>query len=73
MEKLTKYERIIARRLGVTAQDMHFIRRTCYGDVYGLYNDYYLVQRTFYGYSKAEIYRALLRDLIDKIGILNQA
>lgn len=73
MEKLTKYEKIIARRLGVSGNDVHFINRNCYGDVYGLYNDYYYIAKTFYGYTKAEIYRILLRDLIEKIGILNQA
>lgn len=73
MEKLTKYEKIIARRLGVSSKDVHFIRHNCYGTAYGLYNDYYYIAKTFFGYTKAEIYRILLRDLIEKIGILNQA
>lgn len=73
MEKLTKYEKIIARRLGVSGDDVHIVNHNSYGTVYGLYNDYYYIAKTFYGYTKAEIYRILLRDLIEKIGILNQA
>ena len=70
MEKLTKYERTFAKRFGITAADVHKVRHNCYGTVYGLYNNYYLVEMTFSGYSKPEIYRALLRKLIDKCGIL---
>lgn len=71
MELLTKNEKRAARRLGVTAADLHFTRSTCYGAVYSLYNDYYLIEGIFCGYTKAEIYRALLRKLFTRIGYLN--
>ena len=69
MEKLSKWEIKVLHKLGVTAKDVHFVRSTCWGNVYGLYNDYYLVEKCFLYYTKAEIYRILARDLLDKIGI----
>ena len=71
MELLTKNERRAARHLGITAADLHFTRTTSYGAVYGLYNNYYLIEGVFYGYTKAEIYRALLRKLLKRVGFLN--
>lgn len=71
MELLTKNEKRAARRLGVTAVDLHFTRTTSCGAVYGLYNNYYLIEGVFYGYTKAEIYRALLRKLFSRVGFLN--
>lgn len=72
MEKLTRYEKQIARKLGVTANDVYYAGSNCYGNNYGLYNSYYYTVMTFNGYSKPEIYRALLRKLIGKIGIIEQ-
>ena len=71
MELLTKNEKRAARRLGVTAADLHFTGSTCYGAAYGLYNDYYLIEGIFCGYTKPEIYRALLRKLLKRVGFLN--
>lgn len=72
MEKLTRYEKQIARKLGVTANDVFLDGYNSFGAVYGLYNSYYCVHMTFNGYSRPEIYRALLRKLIEKIGIIEQ-
>lgn len=66
---LSKWEIKMARRLGVSSSDVHKARTTTWGTVYGLTNDYYLTEQIFMGYSKAEIYRALLRKLIKQIGI----
>lgn len=65
MEKLTRHEKQLARRLNVSANDLYFDGRNSCGAVYGLYNNYYLIRGTFDGYSKPEIYRALLRKLIE--------
>ena len=67
---LTKAEKAIARRLGVSAADVYFSGHTCYGSAYGLYNDYYSISIISNGYNKREIYRLLLRRLFDRIGIL---
>ena len=71
-EKLTKKEKAAARRLNVSAADLHTNGRNCYGINYGLYNDYYLISGIYNGYSKAEIYRDLLRQLINRIGLINE-
>ena len=71
MENLTKWEIKTARKLGVSSADVHRVGANSFGVVYGLYNDYYYIAHTFNGYSKAEIYRALLRDLIEKIGVFS--
>lgn len=71
MELLTKNEKRAARRLGVTAADLHYTGFTSYGAAYGLYNDYYLIEGVFCGYTKPEIYRALLRKLLMRVGFLN--
>lgn len=70
-KKLSLTEKRIARRLGVSTSDVHLIARTSYGDSYGLYNNYFDVYGVFMGYSKAVIYRSLLRQLISQIGIVN--
>jgi len=70
MQTLTKEERRAARALGVSFKDVHRTGANCYGTVYGLYNNYYLVEMTFNGYSKREIYRALLRRLFDVCGLV---
>lgn len=72
MEKLTRYEKQIARKLGISANDVFLDGYNSFGAVYGLYNSYYYTRMTFNGYSKPEIYRALLRKLIDQIGIIEQ-
>ena len=72
MEKLTRQEKKAARALGVTAADVFPDGCNSYGRVYGLYNAYYYTRRTFCGsYSEPEIYRALLRDLLEKCGFYN--
>jgi len=60
---------MVLHKLGVTAHDVHRTGANCYGTVWGLYNDYYLVEKTFNGYTKPEIYRILARDLLDKLGL----
>ena len=69
MEKLSKWEIMLLHRLGVTASDVHRIGGNAYGTIWGLYNDYYYISHTISGYSKAEIYRILARDLLDKLGL----
>ena len=69
MEKFSKWEIMVLHKLGVTAHDVHRTGANCYGTVWGLYNDYYLVEKTFNGYTKPEIYRILARDLLDKLGL----
>ena len=68
--RLSRNEKAFARAAGITAKDVHIVRGTSYGTLYGLYNKLYLCEMVFYGgYSKAEIYRILLRRLIEKCGI----
>lgn len=67
MNTLTKEEKRAARSLGVSAKDVYISGANCYGTVYGLYNNYYLTELTMYGYSKREVYRALLRKLISQV------
>ncbi len=65
---LTPDEKRAARALNVTAADVYRDGWNCYGTVYGLYNDYYYTTMTISGYTRAEIYRELLRALIRKMG-----
>lgn len=64
IENLTKEERKFARVAGVSANDVHISGRNSCGTVYGLYNCYFLTELTISGYTRAEIYRLLLRKLI---------
>ena len=70
MEVLTKKEKAIARRFDISYKDVHVVGHNSYGTVYGLYNNYFLTEMTFNGYTKAEIYRFLLRKFIKQIGII---
>lgn len=71
MEKLTREEKKAARIIGVTSADVFPDGWNSCGRVYGLYNDYYYIRRTFCGsFSKSQIYRILLRDLLNKIGYI---
>ena len=64
MEKLTAYEKRAARALDVTAADVRKVGRNSCGDVYRLSNSYFLTEATCAGYSRAEVYRILVRKLI---------
>lgn len=68
-DKLTKKEKLLARRLNVTSEDLHRSGVNSFGTVWGLYNEYYLIQATFNGYTQPQIYRALLRCLFDRLGV----
>lgn len=72
MDKLTSYERAFCRKAGITAADVFTDGANSCGRVYGLYNPFYYVRVTASGYSKSEIYRFLVRELIRKIGIVEQ-
>lgn len=67
-QKLSLTEKRAARRLNVSAADLHYINSTSSGAAYGLYNGYYYCTGIFSGYSKPEIYRALLRQLLTRCG-----
>lgn len=64
MDKLTRFEKAFARSIGVTAKDVHKDGANSCGTVYALYIPYYYERLTVSGYTKPEIYRLLLRDLI---------
>ena len=68
MEKLTRYEKAVARKLGISAQGVRKVRVTCYGTVYDL-RACPVVSVTCQGYSKPEVYRLLLRQLIARAGL----
>ena len=73
MEKLTTYEKRIARAYGITAADVHQDGRNSCGTVYALYNPCYYTRITFYGsYTRTQIYRVLLRKFINQLGITAQ-
>lgn len=67
--RLTKEAKRMLRKLNVTATDVYKANSTCYGTRYGIYNDYYLVDGIFSGYSRQEIYHRLVVKLFDKIGL----
>ena len=70
MDKLSSYEKKVARLLNVSSNDLHKTGFNSYGTVYSLYNNYYLTEMTFSdGYSKLEIYRRLLRKLFKQLNI----
>ena len=71
-EKLSGIEKAAARIVNVNARDLVFIRRTCYGDLYGLNNGVVFVDGVFYGYSRRDIYRSLLRKLLNRYGVINE-
>lgn len=66
MEKLTPYEKAVARKCGISAADITCHGANSYGTVYSLYNRWFYISGTFNGYSKPEIYRALLRQFIER-------
>ena len=64
--KLTSYEKTVARACGISAQDVRHCGSNSCGTVYSLTNSYFYIACTFNGYSKREIYRALLRRFIER-------
>lgn len=73
MDRLSTYEKKIARRLGVSAADVHRDGVNSYGAVWALYNPYYYTRLTICGTSdRRYIYRALLRQLIKQVGIIEK-
>lgn len=71
--KFTREAKAILRKIEVTEKDVYKSNSTCYGTRYGLYNDFYLVDGIFYGYTKREIYHALVKKLFEKMGLDIQA
>ncbi len=69
MEKLTSKEKKAARLLKVSFNDLYISGCNSCGTVYGLYNNYYLIQGTYSGYTKIEIYRSLLRKLLKYLNV----
>ncbi len=67
--RFTRETKRFLREIGVTAADVHKENATCYGTRYGLYNDFYLVDGIFYGFTKREIYHRLVEKLLSKIGV----
>lgn len=67
---LSNIEKRAARILNVNYNDLKFINRTCYGDMYSLNDGRVLVDGLFYGYNRRDIYRALLRKLLNRYGIV---
>ena len=65
--RLTKDAKRILRKMNITMNDVHMVQRTCYGDVYSLYNPYFLTEMNFYGYSKQEIYHKLVCKLFKQL------
>ena len=66
-EKLTSYEKLIARAYGITSADCVKVGGNDYGAVWRLCNGYFSIEGTFSGYNKPHIYRALLRALIARL------
>lgn len=66
IEKLTPYEKTVARRCGISAADIACHGRNECGAVYSLYNRWFYISGTFDGYSKPQVYRALLRQFIER-------
>ena len=63
-DKLTRYEKAVARKCGISAADCVCTGANECGAVYTLYNPWFYICRTFNGYSRDYIYRALLREFI---------
>lgn len=70
---LSNIEKRAARILNVNYNDLKFITRTSYGDVYSLNDGRVLVDGLFYDYSRRDIYRALLRKLLNRYGIVHDS
>ena len=68
-EKLSSIEKAAARIINVNASDLIFMRRGCYGDLYSLSNGAVYVDGFFHGYNRRDIYRALLRKLLNRYGV----
>ena len=66
---LSHNEKRAARLLGVTAADLTFERRTACGDLFSLQDGRVYVDGVFYGYGRRDIYRALLRKLLNRYGV----
>lgn len=69
---LSHNEKRAARLLGVTAADLTFERRTACGDLYSLQDGRVYVDGVFYGYNRRDIYRALLRKLLNRYGVTRE-
>lgn len=69
---LSSDEKRAARLLGVTAADLTFERRTACGDLFSLQDGRVYVDGVFYGYGRRDIYRALLRKLLNRYGVTYQ-
>lgn len=63
---LTNEEKRIARACGISANDIVFCGFNGCGKVYRLVNKYMYISGTFDGYEKPYIYRALLRQFIER-------
>lgn len=70
MRTLSTIEKSAARALDVSFKDLEYMRSTCYGDFYRLNDGRVSVDGLFYGYNKRDIYRALLRKLLNRYGIV---
>ena len=70
---LNKYEKTAARVLGVTASDLTFVKRTCYGDVYAVTDGRVYVNGVYLGYNRRDIYRSLLRKLLNRYGVVYES
>lgn len=67
---LSNIEKRAARIVNVNYSDLEYIRSTCYGDFYRLNDGRVSVDGLFFGYNKRDIYRALLRKLLNRYGIV---
>lgn len=72
-KNLSKNEKTSARLLGVSFNDLTFERVTAYGVRYSLQDGRFYVDGVFYGYSRRDIYRALLRKLLNRYGVTDDA
>ena len=70
---LSKNEKAAARVLGVTAADLTFVKRTCYGDVYAVTDGRVYVDGVYLGYNRRDIYRSLLRKLLNRYGVVYES
>lgn len=61
---LNAYEKCVARACGISACDLVFHGNNETGAVYSLVNAWFYIAGTYNGYTRAEIYRDLLRRFI---------
>lgn len=64
--KLTSYEKAVARACGISANDVISHGANDYGTEYSLLNGYFYIACTYSGYTRAQIYRDLLRRFIKR-------